>query len=306
MIAVIICIILLVIVIWIHNRTEPFEGLVKNPVPTINKELAENYHKFATEIYNPFMTIWKKSIISLMSAETAEPAPLSSPSAAASLQAPPVPSDADLNEFITNLSQKQGNPLPQITQLLPETIDLATFSSIAPIIPADPAPYRHALNWMNKKMEDAHAQLQAALKGESFMNLEGFDNQTCQDLSQCFRDNPALIKQCGIAMQEQGKKDQSEINRMIKRFLIDQDLKQSMNTTARLVTESKKIQDQAQSGDLINQLNLPEEPEAGYTLPEGSDKLSKMTPEQRKGVQEASPAMYSYKGLLDQINRNLR
>ena len=291
-------------VIWIHNRTEPFEGVTKNPIPTIDKELAHNYNIFVTQIYNPFMNVWKKSIISAASAETIQQ-PLTDPSQTSTASAP-IPSDADLNEYITNLSQQKGHELPRITKPLPETIDLANFPAIAPLIPMDPAPYQHALDWMNEHMKAAHENLQAALRGEGFKNLEGFDNQTCQDLSQCFRDNPELIKQCGLAIQEQQKKDQGQINKQIKQFIENKKLQESIKLNRELVAESQKVQDQAQSGDLINQLNLPSEPETKYELPEGSDKMNHFTPEKHREVQQAAPAMYSLKGLLNQINGNLR
>ena len=308
MIAVILCIILLIVVVWIHYRTEPFVGEANAAIPTLDPLLITNYQTFANDFYNPFLITWQKAIVSSMSADITQE-PSTEPSQQPSSTTPPVPPHAEMNAYITNLSQQIGKPLPNITDPLPTTIDITTFPAIAPTIPTDPVPYRYALLWMNQHLTEAHEKLQSALKGESFKNLEGFDNQTCQDLSQCFNDNPLLADQLAGILQSQQKKTQQQITKQIQMFMNDKDLQSALETNKKLVEQSKKVQDQAQSGELLSQLNLPTETDTTYTLPDGHDAMDKMrqnNPTRYKEVQQAAPSMFALKGLTDQINRNLR
>jgi hypothetical protein len=303
----IVCVILLAIVVWIHYRTEPFLAGPTTPLPPpIDPVLVSTYHQFATTVYNPFLETWQKAIVSSISADQPQK-PLTDPSQASSSSATPtIPPQREMNSYIANLSQKLGKPLPNITDPLPDTIDIITFSTIAPKIPADPAPYTNALTWINQQLTEAQAKLQSALKGESFMNLEGFDNQTCQDLSKCFEENPELIRQCGEAMKKQGKMDQSQVLNQLKQFMKNKEFTRAYKTNKDLVEQSKKIESDAKSGDLLNQMDLPAEPGIKYTLPAGSDKLQKMNYAQQKEVKEAAPSMFSLKTMMDQINANLR
>ena len=306
----IVCVILLAIVIWIHYRTEPFlakPSMTPLP-PAIDPELVTHYQQFATTVYNPFLATWQKTIVSLMSADQPQE-PLTSPSqiSSAKQSAKPItPPQKEMNAYIANLSQKLGKPLPNITDPLPDTIDIMTFPTIAPKIPADPVPYTNALIWINQQLTEAQAKLQSALKGESFVDLEGFDNQTCQDLSQCFEENPELIRQCGAALKKQGQQDQSHVLQQIKQFMKDKDFVRAQKTNIKLVEQAKKIESDAKSGDLLNQMNLPAEPGIKYTLPGGSDKLQKMNYAQQKEMKDKAPSMFSLKIMMDQINANLR
>jgi len=302
MFVLVLCTILLIWVIWVHNQTDSFQ----NPIPTIDPTLVTNYQKFVTTIYNPFLTNWQRAIVSSISADQPQQ-PLTDPSQTTNMSVKPTtPSRSEMNAYIANLSQKLGKPLPNSTDPLPETIDLTTFPVIAPKIPTDPTPYTNALTWMNTQLEEAHAKLQSALKGESFTNLEGFDNQTCQDLSQCFNDNPQFAEQIEAALQSRQKKTQQQVSDQLKKFMTDPRLINALQTNQQLVAKSKQVQDQAQSGELLNQMDLPKEEEVKYTLPEGSDKLQKMDYAQQKAVKEAAPSMFSLKTLMDQINSNLR
>ena len=255
-------------------------------------------------MYNEFLVTWQKAIVSSMSADQPQEA-ATSPSQAPS-GTPPIPPNAQMNVYIANLSQLLGKSLPNMTDPLPTTIDINTFPVIAPRIPTNPAPYTNALQWMNKQLQEAHEKLQSALKGESFKNLEGFDNQTCQDLSKCFRDNPELAQQMTAALQEQQQKTQQQISAQIKQFMANPSFAQAFRTNQQLVEQSKQVQNQAQSGELLNQMNLPAEPGIKYSLPEGSDKLLKMDYAKQQEVKAASPSMFSLKTLMDQINANLR
>ena len=294
------CMIALIIVVWVHYRTEPFQN---TPIPTIDSELVTTYKAFA-KIYNEFLTTWQKAIVSSMSADQPQEA-ATSPSQAPS-GTPPIPPNAQMNAYIANLSQLLGKSLPNMTDPLPTTIDINTFPVIAPRIPTNPAPYTNALQWMNKQLQEAHEQLQSALKGESFKDLEGFDNQTCQDLSKCFRDNPELAQQMTAVLQEQQQKNQKQVSAQMKQFMANPAFAQAFRTNQQLVEQSKQVQNQAQSGELLNQMDLPAEPGIKYSLPEGSDKLLKMDYAKQQEVKAASPSMFSLKILMDQINANLR
>lgn len=294
------CMIALIIVVWVHYRTEPFQN---TPIPTIDSELVTTYKAFA-KIYNEFLTTWQKAIVSSMSADQPQEA-ATSPSQAPS-GTPPIPPNAQMNAYIANLSQLLGKSLPNMTDPLPTTIDINTFPVIAPRIPTNPAPYTNALQWMNKQLQEAHEQLQSALKGESFKDLEGFDNQTCQDLSKCFRDNPELAQQMTAVLQEQQQKNQKQVSAQMKQFMANPAFAQAFRTNQQLIEQSKQVQNQAQSGELLNQMDLPAEPGIKYSLPEGSDKLLKMDYAKQQEVKAASPSMFSLKTLMDQINANLR
>jgi len=294
------CIIALIIVVWVHYQTEPFQN---TPLPTIDSELVTNYKAFA-KMYNEFLTTWQKAIVSSMSADQPQE-PATSPSQSPS-GTPPIPPNAQMNAYIANLSQLLGKSLPNMTDPLPPTIDINTFPVIAPKIPTNPAPYTNALQWMNKQLQEAHEKLQSALKGESFKDLEGFDDQTCQDLSKCFRDHPELAQQMTAALQEQQQKTQQQVSAQMKQFMANPAFAQAFRTNQQLVEQSKQVQNQAQSGELLNQMDLPAEPGIKYSLPEGSDKLSKMDYAKQQEVKAASPSMFSLKTLMDQINANLR
>jgi len=302
MFVLVLCAILLIWVIWVHNQTDSFQN---PPIPTIDPTLVTNYQRFVSTIYNPFLITWQRAIVSSISADQPQQ-PLTDPSQSSSSATPTIPPQSEMNAYIANLSQKLGKPLPNITDPLPETIDLTTFPVIAPKIPTDPTPYTNALLWLNAKMEEAHAKLQSALKGESFTNLEGFDNQTCQDLSQCFNDNPQFAEQIEAALQSRQKKTQQQVSDQLKKFMADPSLTKALQTNKQLVAKSKEVENQAQSGELLNQMDLPKEEEIKYTLPEGSDKLQKMNYAQQQAVKKASPTMFSLKTLMDQINSNLR
>ena len=299
----VLCAILLIWVIWVHNQAESF---VSTPIPTIDPTLVTVYQTFVTTIDHPFLINWQKAIVSLMSADQPQQ-PLTDPSQISPSSAKPtIPPQSEMNAYIMNLSQQLGKPLPPITDPLPNTIDSITFPTIAPKIPTDPIPYTNALNWMNGQLEESHAKLQSALKGESFTDLEGFDNQTCQDVSKCFEDNPQFAQQLEAALQAHHQKTQQQVATQLQQFMADPGLSRALESNRQLVAQSQQVQDQAKSGELLNQIDLPKEEETKYTLPEGSDKLQKMDFAHQQAVKDASPSMFSLKTLMDQINANLR
>ena len=92
----------------------------------------------------------------------------------------------------------------------------------------------------------------------------------------------------------------------IKQFMNNNNFIRAYKRNKDLVEQAKKIESDAKSGDLLNQMDLPAEPGIKYTLPDGSDKLQKMDYAKQKEVKEAAPSMFSLKTMMDQINANLR
>jgi len=304
MIAVCVCIILLILVVWVHCQTEPFAS---TPLPTLDPELAKNYQTFVSSFYNPFMANWKKAITTSATSDI-EQQPLTNPEQTSS-SAPPTISNHTLNQHIMILSKQEGKSFPPITDPLPDTMDMNNYATLAPQIPTNPTPYNNALAWMNQQLADSHAKLESAMKGESFANWEGFDNQMCQDVSQCFKENPQLIQQLTVELQSQQQQQQQGVSNKIKSFLSNSMLTKGIATNQQLFARSQQIQNQAQSGELLNQLNLPDEPTIKYTLPDGADALNKMKsndPARYQSVQKEAPSMFALKNMFDQINQNLR
>ena len=107
-------------------------------------------------------------------------------------------------------------------------------------------------------------------------------------------------------MKKQGQLEQSHVLSQIKQFMKNKEFVSAQQKNNELVEQSKKIESQAKSGELLNQMNLPTEPGIKYTLPDGSDKLQKMDYAKQKEVKEVAPSMFSLKTMMDQINANLR
>jgi len=261
----ILCLVLLALVILLLflPSTEPF--------------VSSSYSTFVT-FYNAFMIQWEKAITTLWSSQqTSQTAP----------------TRTQLNAELVTLSQSQGTSFPLLTDPLPATMESP--SRILPLIPTDPAPFIHALTWMNAQMEQAHAQLANALNGVSpFRNYEPFT------------DNCAALKQC---QQAQEQSDAAELEARLAAFNQNTELHALMQKNQELVAQSKQIQNDAQSGALLNQLNLPTGTENTYTLPPGADALQQMkssNPTQYAALQSNFPSLFAFKTWAEQINANLK
>lgn len=83
----------------------------------------------------------------------------------------------------------------------------------------------------------------------------------------------------------------------------------SNNNNKELAQKSQDIQNQAQSGQLVNQINVPGgNSKTSYTKPEGADKLAKMkqdNPQQYNQLQQNNTQLFNIKSLLEQINGSL-
>jgi len=293
---------------------EGFEAQEMDP------KLIESYTKFIS-FYNPFLANWKKAIITTMLVESPPPQPeLTDPSQIRPSSAqPPEPSRQEMNDYIKKLKDKEGKPFPPIVSPLPNTIDQASFSKIQELIvtnASDPKPYVNALDWMNKNLSKSQAGLGPALKGESVINegfiVEEFDDSMCKVISECNKAEKDKEKQ-------EFTKNQNKLQATLDKFNINNNLQQLNEQNKQLVEKSKKIQDQAQSGDLANQVNIPDKgpsnrgagvpPPLPFSLPSGANAL--------KDLQNFNPLKYmeyeanyapwmSLKRSMDQINGSLR
>jgi len=270
-------------------------SLLWRSVEGFEDPLIEKYKQFAL-FYNSFLDSWEKAITTSIGLDTPQTEGATKPSQ---------PTRSELNNYITTLSNKIGM-LPALTDPLP------TFTNATEILPRIPKvfqPYLNALNWMNGKLEESHEKLQKSLRGETFIgeafinqfNLlenEGFETQ-CQQLTQ-------QIAQC---QQEQKATDEKTLSDILDSFLTNKELMAASAKNAALIAESKKIENQAKSGELLNQLNLPQEDTIKYEIPPGGDALAQMEkndPERYKRLKSEGGAFFSIKQTIEQINRNLR
>jgi hypothetical protein len=252
----------------------------------VNPVVQEKYKKFVA-FYNPFQVNWKKALVSSAASEV-EIQPLTSPTQTSNEDAPTF-SSSELNARVEEIARKINQPLAYLTEPLPPMLDMATIK----MIQLTPDPYINALKWMNGKMEEAQANMASALQGKK---PEGFADM-CQQIDECNQ-------------QQQGRllQQQKQLGNQFDQILMNPSLQQAWKQNRILVAASEKIKGQAQSGDLLNQLNLPAEPKIKYTLPAGSDKWAKMkqnNPEKAKEYEKNYGQWTNLKSWSDQINSRL-
>lgn len=307
--------VLLFLLAPIQPAMEAFEDA---PLPPT---LLDSYHQFV-DFYNPFLVNWEKSITTALSLEVQQ-APQPNPDNPVPPSSPPPVTRIQMNEYIGRLSDKLKQPLPPVADPLPKDIDNASLSSVLPLVPSDMTPYQNALTWMNQQMRDSQANLAGALQGvpptSSAATIEGFDAAapTCQEISQCLSNNPQFIAQVSQQVaqdqaQQQKKSaedQQKELLQRIMPFLQNTSLSQSASTNQDLVKQLGTIQQQAQSGELYNQLNLPDkEPDIPTVFPAGALSLSAMqqqNPQQYNQLKDNYKQWVDVKQLIEQINRSL-
>jgi hypothetical protein len=279
---------------------------------------------------NTFQETYMKAVITAMSMET-DIQPASSPTSTAT-QKPVAPSEQELNSFITTkLSPKLKGPLPpllgSLAALDASADPVETMAYYKKITKQPITAYKTALNWMNGQMEEALQKLGEAMAGsqsgfkdyseknlkdlkelkELFSGLngnaiswEGFDSSSqCQELLKCQEENEAA----------QSKKTEERVKLFMKQFAEDDELKALLEKNKRLVEESKKIQNQAQSGELLGKMKFPKENSSSYTLPDGANKLKDMEkndPKKYAEYQKSQGQLMGLKSLIDGINGALR
>ena len=251
--------------IWLNDVYEGF-------VPA---ELQAKYQKFAT-FYNAFLASWKKAVTTSWSTRI-EPPPLSKDKPSA-----PTPTRAELNQEVAALSREAGKAFPPITDAVPDTMESVV--TIDGKVPSNPTPYLNALRWVNAKMEQSKRDMEDALKGNGAAGFEDFN--TCGQMAQC--------------QQEAERKQTVSLSARLDAFN-NAELQRALQTNQALMEDAKKIQNQAQSGQLLNDLNLPPEPGTSFKKLEGADVLSTMSPEKNEELKANYRTWYDYKSLLSQM-----
>ena len=258
------------------------------------------------EFYNPFCANWEKAIQTSVASEMPQE-PLTDPTQITSNAKAPQPSEPEMNAYIVKLSQQQNQVFPQICTPLPTSVDAASLQQIIQQVPKDTQPYINALKWMNTSLSSAHANLNSAL------NVEGFDNDSCANLAQCIANNPQIAQQ--IAMQQQQQQQQNiqqqgqQLLTLLNPFIQNQELQEVQQENQTLVQKSQDIQNQAQSGELLNKANVPNEPQTNpYVMPPGGQALQQMKqsdPEKYNEYKQNYGSWFGLKQLIEQINGTL-
>jgi len=300
-------VLLILLILYFNFNKEYFEDSV-DTADTLDPAIIEKYKKFVL-FYQSFMQSWEKAIVTSIGLDLPVKV-LTSPSSSSS-SSPPTPSRNEMNKYISTLSTKIGKPLPPITDALPS---LTSIPTIMPLLPKDPIPFKNAFDWMNTNMAEAHAKLEKSLKG-----TEGFDQFTEQfetlDVDMCKKmidcqekfENDGVCQQIMKCKKEQVEYDKNKLSNLLDLFANDELMKAS-TLNAKLVEESKKIENQAKSGELLTKMDLPKEDTIKYNIPPGGDKLAQMQkndPEKYKRLQSEG-SFFSLKQLIEQINGNLR
>jgi hypothetical protein len=279
------------------------EGFMVDLKPTTIK----SYNDFLL-FYNTFCANWQKSIKSAVASQIPQQ-PLTSPSQVNSSTAPDIP-EGDMNNYIVKLSQQLLRPLPPICKALP-SLDANSLTQIIKEIPKSTKPFINALNWMNTQLEESQANLGSALQGIP-PTFETFEDM-CDNISACFDNNPELIKRVALDLAEQQKREQEQqeeqLVKAVQPFLIEQDLRQAFDKNITLFNQAQKIQNKAESGQLLNEMKLPDNDSIiKYTRPPGANNLINMkqnNPARYNEIQKNNKQWFSIKGLTDQINSSL-
>ena len=288
-----------------------------NVIDTNVIDLDKNY-KIFVDIYNTFMINWEKALITLIGLNNVSPDAATNATTDAPTK-PAMPSRNEINLYIKNLTSKLNMILPEVTDPFPKTIDVNKIDpTLLKKIPSDPIPYINALTWINTNLEKTHRDLESAMKGkktegfytEGFyteeytigehdiedFGIEGFDtNEMCQQYLSCQQQNEQQIQQ--------------SINTVLLNFINNKQLLDAFARNKELIAKSEKIKKQAESGDLLKQLQLPDEEIIKYELPDGHDALNDMEkndPAKYKEYKSKYSQWFGIKQLFDQINSNLR
>jgi len=298
--------ILLIILLLLILRlfTDIKEGFLVDP---LKPRTIKSYNDFLS-FYNTFCSNWRKSIKSSVALEIPQK-PLTNPSQVSSSNAPDIP-EADMNIYIIKLSQQLSQPLPPICKSLPQ-INNSSLTQLIKEVPKSIRPFINALNWMNSQLEQAQANLGPALQGTP-PSLENFEDM-CNNVSTCIENNPELAKKVAVNVAEQQKREQEQqeeqLVKLVQPFLREPELRRAFDKNNMLFKQAEKIQNMAESGELLNQINIPDDDsEIKYTKPPGADNLINMKqndPARYNEIQQNNKQWFSIKKLIDQINNNM-
>jgi len=317
-ILLIICILLFYIFFYKKNTKNinySSENFVNNEAIPIDQDIIDKYNRFV-DFYNPFLKNWEESMITMASLETPQKE-ATSPSQSPSTSKPSTPTREQLNQTIQSYSQKIGKSLPSITDPLPNNIYSYSLQQLLQIIPSDPIPFQNALTLINERLINSQKDLDKALSGqfaEGFLVIEGYVADQCAELSTCFAQNPQIAEQIANAQIEQEKKQQQQLQNQLStrldKFILNNTLQDSFKMNQTLVQKAKEIQNKAQSGELLNMINIPDtNPIPPYNIPAGGNRLKQMKesdPEKYKEYEKNNSSLFSLKSLFEQINSNLR
>ena len=293
----IIIIVCLIIITYYFYRIDGFANM--------EPDITQKYQKFIS-FYNPFLVSWEKAIITSIGLDTPVQ-PLTSPSQV-STSTFQQPTKTEMNQYIQKLIKKMEKPFPLLTEPLPDMIDSDKMEEIMKNIPMKPSIYKNALDWMNNGLETAQQQLQAMKKPEGFDVMDKYHMvesfEDCSQISKCLDARDA-------AQRQKEKDRQNEFGKALDECNNDAELQAALQKNQELVKKAKVIQDQAQSGELLSQMNLAgnEDPNTHYVLPKGANYLEDMErddPEKYNSYKENNKQAFYMAQYTNDINRNLR
>lgn len=273
---------------WIWH--EDFE----NP-SALSPELQAKYDKFKT-FYDSFMVNWTKAVATSLTSSL--PAPEAAPEdpTQSATSTPTSPTNQELNAHVKELSAEIKKTLPNITGPLPATLTKVDLSALAKAT-IDPKRFQNALDWMNENMDASHKALDQALT-----QMDGFEDM-CQQIIQCNEEQQRKEA-------EKQQLTEEQIGKLFDSITTNQALQTSVKRNKELVAKSKEIQDQAQSGALLNKFQAStEDDQPKMSAPAGSNLWKKMKeddPEKAQHIQRSMKAIVGVKEWADTINSNLR
>jgi hypothetical protein len=299
---------MIILGLFVQTRIELFQN--QSGPAEIDPQVAQEYDSFL-KFFNQFQTNWEKAVVSSIASDIQQQ-PLTSPSQVSSDPSgkPAEPTASEKVEYVQILSAKEGLQFPPILPPLPNTLTPANISQVIQQIPSDTTLYSNALEYMNSNLMKAHDKFDKALTGGSL--TEGFQ-ESCGDIAKCIENNPALLAEIGQAAEKQAAQDlqaqEAELLTRIQNFNANPTLNEQAALNQQLVEKSQDIQNQAQSGELVNKINVPGgNTIAKYDLPPGADTLKQMknsNPERYKELTSNYGMWTSLKEMLEEINSKL-
>jgi hypothetical protein len=297
-----------IVALYYLYQTEGFE----NPVDPL---LQKKYAAFVA-FYNPFLINWEKAIVTSIGLDTPVKE-LTDPSQVGSGSAFKGPTRAEMNMYIQKLEKTLNKPFPLITDALPSTLDSTMITELPQRVSMNPSSYQNALQWMNASLSAAHREMEAMKKSpegfdvmDKYQLIEHFDN--CAEYTKCMSD-PEVVSKIAAAQNEQQLKKEKEKRKVFENQLDNINNNSMIQSEAKknvaLIQKSKEIEEQAKSGDLLNQFNLSNDDSPPLVKPSGVDKLANMkknNPKQYAKNEKNNGQMLGLGTLLNSISNTLR
>jgi hypothetical protein len=289
--------ILTFVLFFFSNNNKTREYFTNQDVTaTTESELNIKYNKYINLI-NRFCKIWSRSISQAVLANRPAPPELQSPSETQNINYDAKPdsniSEFDQNIFISDLSKKINKELPQacVAASMPEKITDDNLLNIKQSIAPSPDSYINALTYVKENLKATTGNFKEALKGNysaALPPVEGFENYLSQNCEIVNKNNNIPSS---IPTPPQTPEDKCSIEKdiisLLNNFLIkENELLALLDETEKHLDEADKIANSAQSGDLINQLQLPPEPVSGYSKVSGVNMQQQQQNQQQKQQQQ--------------------